>query len=73
MPEARLAAVVERGTTPRQRVVTATVGTLAQRAAETGIEPPALAIIGEVVGLRQRLDWFGVAEHTADARAASVA
>lgn len=73
VPEARPAAVVERGTMPGQRVVTATVGTLAQRAAEAGIEPPALAIIGEVVGLRQSLDWFGGAEHARDGTAASVA
>ena len=73
VPDARPAAVVERGTTPGQRVVTGTVGTLAQRAAEAGIEPPALAIIGEVVGLRQRLDWFGGAEHAGKGTAASVA
>ncbi len=73
VPEARPAAVVERGTTPGQRVVTATVATLAQRAAEAGIEPPALAIIGEVVGLRQRLNWFGGAEPARPGMAASAA
>jgi uroporphyrin-III C-methyltransferase/precorrin-2 dehydrogenase/sirohydrochlorin ferrochelatase len=60
------AAVVERGTTRDQRVVTATVGTLAQEAARAGIEPPALAIIGEVVRLRERLNWLGEAQAAKD-------
>jgi uroporphyrin-III C-methyltransferase/precorrin-2 dehydrogenase/sirohydrochlorin ferrochelatase len=58
MAPALPAAMVERGTTDGQRVVTATVGTLAQEAARAGIEPPALAIIGEVVKLRERLNWL---------------
>lgn len=60
------AAVVERGTTSDQRVVTATVGTLAQEVARAGIEPPALAIIGEVVRLRERLNWLGEAQAARD-------
>jgi uroporphyrinogen III methyltransferase/synthase len=62
MAPALPAAVIERGTTPGQRVVAATVGTLAQEAARAGIEPPALAIIGEVVSLRRRLNWLGGAQ-----------
>jgi uroporphyrin-III C-methyltransferase/precorrin-2 dehydrogenase/sirohydrochlorin ferrochelatase len=53
------AAVVERGTTSGQRVVTATVGTLAREVTRAAIAPPALAIIGEVVRLRERLNWIG--------------
>jgi len=49
-----------------QRVVTATVGTLAQEAARAGIEPPALTIIGEVVSLRERLNWLGEAQAARD-------
>lgn len=52
------AAVVEQGTTSRQRVVAGALGELPRLAAEAGIEPPALTIVGEVVKLRQRLDWF---------------
>jgi uroporphyrinogen III methyltransferase/synthase len=52
------AALVEWGTLPRQRVVTGTVGDLAARAAESGIVPPAVLVIGEVVRLRDRLAWF---------------
>jgi uroporphyrin-III C-methyltransferase len=50
------AAVVEKATTPSQRVVTATVGTLAEVAAAAGVRPPALIVIGEVVALRPALD-----------------
>jgi siroheme synthase len=43
---------VERATTAAERVVTATVGTLAAEAAAAGVRPPALIVVGEVVALR---------------------
>ena len=49
------AAVVERATTPRQRVVTGTVGTLPAIAAAERVKPPALIVIGEVVRVREAL------------------
>jgi uroporphyrin-III C-methyltransferase/precorrin-2 dehydrogenase/sirohydrochlorin ferrochelatase len=52
------AAVVQQGTTPRQRVVTATLKDLAEKVTEAGIKPPSLTIIGEVVQLREKLNWF---------------
>lgn len=52
------AAAVEWGTYPRQRVVTGTVGTLPGRVAEAGIGAPAIVVVGEVVGLREKLAWF---------------
>jgi uroporphyrinogen III methyltransferase/synthase len=52
------AAVIERGTTPGQRVVTGTLVTIAAGAAEAGIAAPALAVFGEVVQLRETLAWF---------------
>jgi siroheme synthase len=52
------AAIVEQGTTPRQRVVTGTLGTLYERASAAGIESPALIIIGSVVSLHDKLDWY---------------
>ncbi len=52
------AAVIERGASARQRVVTATLETIAARAEAEGIGPPALAVIGPVVALRERLEWF---------------
>ena len=52
------AAVIERATTDRQRVVTATLDTLAERTAAEGLKPPALIMIGEVVRFRASLDWL---------------
>jgi uroporphyrinogen III methyltransferase / synthase len=52
------AAVVQWASTARQRTVVATVGTLAQRVREAGIEMPALTIVGEAVRLREQLRWF---------------
>ncbi len=52
------AALIESGTTPRQKVITATVATLAQAARDAQASPPTLIIIGEVVRLRRKLAWF---------------
>ena len=52
------AAVVQQGTTIRQRVVTATLSDLAEKVAEAKIKAPCLTIIGEVVKLREKLAWF---------------
>ncbi len=52
------AAVVQQGTTQRQRVVSATLKDLAEKVAEEKIKAPCLTIIGEVVKLRERLNWF---------------
>jgi len=52
------AAVIENGTLPSQRVVAATLGTIASRVEEEGLRPPALVVVGEVAGERERLAWF---------------
>lgn len=52
------AAVVQQGTTHRQRVVTATIQDLAEKVVEAEIKAPSLTIIGEVVRLREKLNWF---------------
>ncbi len=52
------AALVERGTLPDQRVVSATLGTIAARGAAEGIRAPAIAVFGPVAALRERLRWF---------------
>ena len=51
-------AVVQQGTTQRQKVVTATLADLAEKVAAAGMKPPCLTIIGEVVKLREKLNWF---------------
>jgi uroporphyrin-III C-methyltransferase/precorrin-2 dehydrogenase/sirohydrochlorin ferrochelatase len=52
------AAVVQQGTTQRQKVVTATLKDLPQQVAAAGLKAPCLTIIGEVVHLRDKLNWF---------------
>ncbi len=52
------AAVVRRATLGCQRTVTAPLGGLATAARAAGIEAPALAIVGSVVGLRESAEWF---------------
>ena len=51
-------AVIQQGTTQRQRVITASLLDLAEKVAEAGMKPPCLTIIGEVVKLREKLNWF---------------
>jgi uroporphyrinogen III methyltransferase/synthase len=50
------AAVIEQGTTPRQKVRSGTLGDIVERAAD--IRPPAITVVGQVVALRQQLAWF---------------
>jgi len=56
------AAVIEKGTTLDQRVVTGTLRDLAPRVATSGLESPCLVIVGEVVRLRETLSWFDPAK-----------
>ncbi|WP_407279652.1 uroporphyrinogen-III C-methyltransferase [Aromatoleum evansii] len=58
LPAETPAGVVERGTTPAQRVAVGTLANLPQVVADEGIRPPALTIVGDVVGLYPRLAWF---------------
>jgi uroporphyrinogen III methyltransferase/synthase len=58
MPEEIPAAAVQWGTLQKQRTVTATLGTLAQKAQEAGITAPVITIIGWSVILRDEISWF---------------
>lgn len=58
MPASTPAAVVHRGTTIHQRVYTATLETLPALLEDREIRPPSLLIVGEVVRLHEKLDWF---------------
>ena len=52
------AAAVRWVTRGDQRVVTATLDSLASAVRQHGLKPPALVVIGEIVGLRSEIDWF---------------
>ena len=51
-------AVIQWGTTGRQVTVDGTLGTIAALAARKNLVPPALIILGDVVKLRKKLNWF---------------
>jgi uroporphyrinogen III methyltransferase/synthase len=48
--------VIEQGTTANQIVVTGTLEDIVEKAKD--VRPPAVLIVGEVVRLREQLDWF---------------
>ena len=52
------AALITRGTTPEQRVLTGTLEDLPQLVQSQDVAPPTLIVIGEVVRLREQLRWF---------------
>ncbi|WP_435068069.1 uroporphyrinogen-III C-methyltransferase [Haloplanus sp. C73] len=46
-------AMVERATLPDERAVTGTLDTIVDRADEASVEPPAVTVVGQVVGVRE--------------------
>jgi len=52
------AALVEAAATARQRVVESRLDSLAETATAAGVAAPALVVVGPVVALRARLDWW---------------
>ncbi|WP_158965823.1 siroheme synthase CysG [Paraglaciecola sp. L3A3] len=52
------AAMIQSATTPRQKIVTGTLENIQQKAEEAGIRPPTLIIVGSVVSLHNKLNWF---------------
>ncbi len=66
MPADTLAAVVERATTPEQRVIQGTLLTLDALAKAQGVRPPALVVVGDVLHLRAELGAHPRAPHRGD-------
>lgn len=64
LPATTPVALVEQGTTPQQRVFTATLDNLLEVIANEDIKPPTLIIVGDVVTLHDKLKW--VEEHHID-------
>jgi uroporphyrin-III C-methyltransferase/precorrin-2 dehydrogenase/sirohydrochlorin ferrochelatase len=61
------AAIVENATRPNQRVVVATLATLAEKARAAELRGPSIVIVGAVVALREKLDWYSPASQQAGA------
>ena len=51
-------AVIHAGTVPGQRTVIGSLGNIGDKAQKEKIKPPAIIVVGDVVGLRKELNWF---------------
>jgi uroporphyrinogen III methyltransferase / synthase len=65
-------ALIRWGTTEAQETVVGTLADIAARAEAAALAPPVLAVIGEVVGLRERLEWFEARGRVLEATLAEV-
>jgi len=52
------AALIRRGTTPQQEVITGTLDSIVELAQARKFSPPAILVVGKVVDLRDTLNWF---------------
>ncbi|GLB60166.1 uroporphyrinogen-III C-methyltransferase [Cytobacillus sp. NCCP-133] len=57
------AAVIEWGTTAKQRTITGTLETIAEDIRIHGISNPSMILVGDVVGVRDQIAWFIEKEH----------
>ncbi len=51
-------AVIRRGTVAEQKTVAGTLEDIADKVKDAGLKPPAIIVVGDVVGLREELNWF---------------
>jgi len=51
-------ALIRLGTRPEQEVLTGTLGDIGERAGGAGFKSPVVIIVGDVVSLREKLQWF---------------
>ena len=58
LPGSTPVALVQKGTTPDQKTIIASLETLEETVKSHKFEPPTLIIVGEVVSLKEKLDWF---------------
>lgn len=62
LPDSTPAALVQQGTTPNQRVLIGTLETLPSLVQAANPRPPTLLIIGDIVSLHEKLQWFEAAQ-----------
>ncbi len=51
-------AVIQWGTTPKQKTAEGTLATIGEEVKKKGITAPAIIVVGEVVNLRKNFNWF---------------
>lgn len=57
-PENTKIAAIENGTRYNQRVIKGTIGNFSEAAKKAKLQPPAIFIVGKVVEMQEKLDWF---------------
>ena len=57
-PATTPAAAIRWGTTAHQQTVSGTLADIAERVSKAGLKAPAIVVVGEVVQLRENLQWF---------------
>jgi len=62
LPKETPVALVQQGTTRKQRIYIETLESLADLAQREPLQPPTIIIVGEVVSLQEKLSWFGVSD-----------
>lgn len=60
LPKETPVALVQQGTTRKQRIYIETLESLVDLAQREQLKPPTIIIVGEVVSLQEKLSWFGV-------------
>ncbi len=63
MPSSMPIALVQKGTTPEQKIFTGTLETMPDIVHNADIKPPTLIIVGKVVKLHEKLKWFDPQHH----------
>lgn len=58
MPASMPAAIIEKGTSSQQKVIAGTLETLPDLVRALNLKSPSLIIVGQVVALNKRLQWF---------------
>jgi uroporphyrinogen III methyltransferase/synthase len=56
-------AIIEWGTTEKQRTIYGILGNIVEKARKSRLESPAVIVIGDVVKLREELQWFREKRH----------
>lgn len=64
LPDTTPAAIIQQGTTQKQKIIVGTLHTLPDLAAAAHLTPPTLIIVGKVVKLHQDLAWFEPTQET---------
>jgi uroporphyrin-III C-methyltransferase/precorrin-2 dehydrogenase/sirohydrochlorin ferrochelatase len=63
LPKETPVALIQQGTTRKQRIYIETLESLADLAQREQLLPPTIIIVGGVVSLQEKLSWFGMNKH----------